>query len=40
MNKTGAQDPGWSAYNPDFTLEGGDFLNDCGLFSLEGLPAS
>lgn len=40
MYITGVQDPGLTAYNPDFTLEGGDLLNDCGLFSLAGQPAS
>ena len=40
MSTTGVQDHGWSDYNPDSTLEGGDFLNDCGLFSLVGQPAS
>ena len=37
---TGAQDSTWRDYNPDYTLEGGVLLNDCGMFSLVGLPAS
>lgn len=40
MSITGVQDTGLTAYNPDFTLEGGDLLNDCGLFSLAGQPVS
>ena len=36
----GAQDSSWGDYNPDYTLEGGSYLSDCGLFSLAGLPAS
>ncbi|KAL6716103.1 hypothetical protein ACLMJK_005669 [Lecanora helva] len=32
------QDPTWPNYNPDFTLEGGVFLNDCGLFGMTGQP--
>lgn len=37
----GAQDSSWGdSYDPNYTLEGGLYLNDCGLFSLAGLPAS
>ena len=39
--KIGAQDSSWgSDYDPDYTIEGGLLLNDCGLFSLSGLPAA
>ncbi len=39
--KTGAQDSSWGGgYDPDYTIEGGLLLNDCGLFSLSGLPAA
>lgn len=34
----GAQDSTWSNYDPNFTLEGGVFLNDCGLFGMTGEP--
>lgn len=29
-----AQDSTWTDYNPQFTIEGGVFLNDCGVWSL------
>lgn len=28
------QDHTWEDYNPDFTMEGGVFANDCGLWSI------
>ena len=39
MSTTSVQDDRWSDHNPDFTLEGGDLLNDCCLSSLVGQPA-
>ncbi|KAL9089636.1 MAG: hypothetical protein Q9165_005668 [Trypethelium subeluteriae] len=38
INAMCAQDPSWPSYNPDFTLEGGVYLADCGLWSLTGQP--
>lgn len=37
---TGDQDFASPGYDPDYTLDGGSYLNDCGLFSLVGVPAS
>ncbi|KAJ7452281.1 hypothetical protein FB451DRAFT_1409435 [Mycena latifolia] len=34
------QDATWSSYNPDYTLEGGIFRSDCGLWSMAGQAGS
>jgi hypothetical protein len=34
-----AQDSTWGDFNPDYTVEGGVFANDCGLWSMGGQPA-
>lgn len=31
-----AQDSSWSDYNPQYTLEGGVFASDCGLWAITG----
>ncbi|KAF2233140.1 hypothetical protein EV356DRAFT_503985 [Viridothelium virens] len=31
-----SQDSQWPGYNPDFTIEGGAYLADCGLWSVTG----
>ncbi|KAL9024262.1 MAG: hypothetical protein Q9196_006642 [Gyalolechia fulgens] len=35
-----SQDSTWGDYDPNYTLEGGVFLNDCGLWSMVGEPSS
>ncbi|KAL6714324.1 hypothetical protein ACLMJK_007747 [Lecanora helva] len=35
-----SQDSTWGDYDPDYTLEGGVFLSDCGLWSMVGEPST
>jgi hypothetical protein len=34
ISKVCVQDQMWTDYNPDFTLEGGVFENDCAIWSI------
>ena len=36
----GSQDSTWGDYDPNYTIEGGEFLNDCGLWRMVGEPSS
>ena len=34
-----SQDPTWTDYDPDYSLEGGVWAGSCAMWSMEGLPA-
>ena len=34
MGTQAPKDPTWSGYDPQYTIKGGVFLNDCGMFQL------
>jgi hypothetical protein len=40
LSEVCAEDKTWSNFNPDFTMEGGVYANDCALWAINGQGSS